>query len=337
MIDLDAKKTFLQQGSALYGEMIKLTANDVIRRYLAFRIIVNAMSFEDILKNRQNARMREIRNVLLAHKQESDFFEGHKAADEVTDQTIRPLLNFMSNETTNPDSTYSLPELSGGSAKLKFEKLVPQILALYEKDFLAGYRVINNFLCFTGSSIQEISKGDLPGAFYRYHSSKALYDLAEYIFNNARLDIDLTWLARHAKLDMLLHAQNMADCAIKDTRNAHSIDGILETMVAEPVGDPSSLSALANDASYKTLYGSIRAIRNKLVGHMDSAAPLSNLIADLDGLPDNIPPDLVNAVDKAVFTASKSHMAIWVRYITGNQILNDPSIRGIVGIQTQLY
>lgn len=337
MIDLDAKKTFLQQGSALYGEMIKLTTNDVIRRYLAFRIIVNAMSFEDILKNRQNARMREIRNVLLAHKQEADFFEGHKAVDEVTNQTILPLLDFMSTETTNPDPTYSLPELSGGLAKLKFEKLVPQILALYEKDFLAGYRVINNFLCFSGSSIQEISNGDLPGAFYRYHSSKALYDLAEYIFNNARPVTDLKWLARHAKLDMLLHAQNMADCAIKDTHNAHSIDGILEIMVAEPIGDASSLSALVNDASYQTLYGTIRTIRNKLVGHMDRKALLSDLIANLDELPDNIPANLVNVVDKAVCTASKSHMAIWGRYITGNQVLNDPDIRGIVGIQTQLY
>ena len=51
-MDLDQKKTFLQQGAALYGEMIKLTTNDVVRRYLAFRIIVNTMSFEDIVGNR---------------------------------------------------------------------------------------------------------------------------------------------------------------------------------------------------------------------------------------------------------------------------------------------
>jgi hypothetical protein len=113
------------------------------------------------------------------------------------------------------------------------EPLVERIIFdLYEKDFLAGHRVINNFLCFTGSGVQEVAKGDLAGAFYRYHSSKALYDLSEYIFNNARPDADLAWLARHTRLDMLLHAQNMADCAIKDTRNRHSIDGILEVMVA---------------------------------------------------------------------------------------------------------
>ena len=317
--------------------MIKLTTNDVVRRYLAFRIIVNTMSFEDIVGSRQHTRMREIRNVLLAHKQESEFFEGHRAADEITDHTIAPLLSFMSAVTGTPDPALLLPEISGGMSKLKFERLVPQILALYEKDFLTGYRVINNFLCFTGSNIHEITKGDLAGAFYRYHSSKALSGLSDYIFNNARLDPDLAWLARHAKLDMLLHAQNMADCAIKDTHNSHSIDGILEVMVAEPIGDPTSLNTLTNDPGYQALYARVRIVRNKLIGHMDKAAPFIDLISALDALPDSAPSDLVNMVDKAVFTAARSHIAIWGRYITGNQVLNDPAIRGIVGIQTRPY
>lgn len=336
-MDESKKKSFLQQGSSLYGEMIKLTANDVIRRYLAFRIIVNTMSFEDIIGRRQHTRMREIRNVLLAHKQESDFFEGHRAADEITNQTIDPLLSFMSAETGAPDPAVLLPEIFSKMSKLKFERLVPQILALYEKDFLSGHRVINNFLCFTGNNIHEITKADLAGAFYRYHSSTALYGLSEYIFNNARLDPDLAWLARHAKLDMLLHAQNMADCAIKDAQNSHSIDGILEIMVSEPIGAPTSLNALANDSGYKVLYARVRAVRNKLIGHMDKAAPFVDLISALDTLPDSAPSDLFNMIDKAVFTAAQSHIAIWGRYITGNQVLNDPAIRGIVGIQTRPY
>jgi len=336
-MDLDLKKAFLQQGSALYAEMIKLTTNDVVRRYLAFRIIVNTMSFEDLIGNRQHPRMREIRNVLLAHKQESEFFEGHRAADEITDQAITPLLSFMGGAVGAPDPTCVLPELSGGMPKLKFERLAPRIFGLYEKDFLAGYRVINNFLCFTGSSVQEITKGSLAGAFYRYHSSKALYDLSEYILNNARLDSDLAWLARHAKLDMLLHAQNMADCAIKDTRNGHSIDGLLEIMVADRIGAPASLLALSTCPVYQALYARVRVVRNKLIGHMDKAEPLADLISALDALADNDPSDLVNMVDKAVFTAASSHTAIWGRYITGNQVLNDPAIRGIVGIQTRPY
>jgi hypothetical protein len=336
-MDLDQKKTFLQQGAALYGEMIKLTTNDVVRRYLAFRIIVNAMSFEDIVGNRQHLRMRNIRDVLLAHKQEPEFFEGHRAADEITDQAITPLLDFMAAETGPPDPAGVLPELSGGIPKVKFENLVPRIFDLYEKEFLAGHRVINNFLCFTGSGVQEVTTGDLAGAFYRYHSSKALYDLSEYIFNNARLDADLAWLARHTRLDMLLHAQNMADCAIKDTRNRHSIDGILEVMVADRIGDPASLQALASDPVYQAVYARVRTVRNKLIGHMDRAAPLADLVAALDALPETDTCDLVNMVDKAVHTAARSHIAIFGQYITGNQVLDDPAITDIAGIQTRPY
>ena len=45
MIDLDQKQVFLQQGSGLYHVMIGLTDCDTVKRYLAFRIIVNARWF----------------------------------------------------------------------------------------------------------------------------------------------------------------------------------------------------------------------------------------------------------------------------------------------------
>jgi hypothetical protein len=151
------------------------------------------------------------------------------------------------------------------------------------------------------------------------------------------LDADLTWLARYTRLDMLLHAQNMADCAIKDTRNRHSIDGILEVMVTDRIGDPASLHALASDPVYQAVYARVRTVRNKLIGHMDRAAPLAALVAALDALPDTETCDLVNMVDKAVHTAARSHIAIWAQYSTGNQVLDDPAISSIAGIQTRSY
>lgn len=48
MVDVDRKKVFLQQGSELYKDMIALT-DCTVKRYLAFRIIVNGMSFEDLV------------------------------------------------------------------------------------------------------------------------------------------------------------------------------------------------------------------------------------------------------------------------------------------------
>ncbi len=336
-MDLHLKKGFLQQSSALYDEMIRLATNDVIRRYLAFRIIVNAMSFEDILRKRQNLRLRKIRDVLLAHKQEPEFFEGYRATDEITDQSIKPLLGFMATETGAIDPSAKLPELMRGGAQTKFRQIVPQIFELYEKENLAGFRVINNFLCYTGTSVQEVTKGDLAGVFYRYNSSKDLFDLAQYIYNNTYRESDLTWTARHAKLDMVLHAQNMADCAIKDVYNSHSIEGLLEVMVAEQIGDATSLQALINDPKYKSAYGHVRAVRNKLIGHMDRVAPLAGLIAELDALPVTDVHDLVNMVDKAVHAVAKSHIAIRARYATQNQPLRGAGIKAIAGLKAKSY
>lgn len=335
--DLEAKKTFLQQGSALYADMIKLAPNDIIRRYLAFRVVVNAMSFEDLVQDRQEPRMREIRNVLLAHKQEGDFFVAQRAAGEIADATIAPLLTRMAAETAPPAPSMLLPELAGGNAARNLRTLVPQVFAKYDSDFIAGHRIINNFLCLTGSAVQEITEGDLPGVFYRYHSSKALYDLAEYLFNNCVQHAVLSGLAMHTKLDMLLHAQNMADCAIKDTRNSHSIDGLKEVMESTGIGDPSSLQALDLDATFRATYSRVRRVRNKLIGHMDGSASMADLIVALEALPASDHCDLVNMVDKAVHAASMSHPAIKMRYITGNQVLNDPNIRRIVGREPPPY
>lgn len=329
--DFEAKKTFLWQGSALYAEMIRLAPNDVIRRYLAFRIVVNAMAFEDIVQVRQEPRMRRIRDALLAHKQEADFFVGHSAAGEITDTKIAPLVARMAAEISSPDPRLLLPELSGGVSGHNLGVLVPLVFDRYVEDFLSGYRLINNYLCVAGNAVHEITKGELPGAFYRYHSSKALYDLSEYLFNNCLANSVLPGVAMHAKLDMLMHAQNMVDSVIMDTRNPHSINGLLEVMVSEGIGDPSSLQALKANATFNATYRRVRHVRNKLIGHMDGRATMEELIKKLDALQTSDHCDLVNMVDQPVFNAARSDQAIWIRYKSGNQKFTDPNIVGLAG------
>jgi hypothetical protein len=136
---------------------------------------------------------------------------------------------------------------------------------------------------------------------------------------------------------MLLHAQNMADCAIKDRHNQYSIDGLLEVMIAEPIGDPTPLQVLVNNPRYQSVYSRVRKVRNKLIGHMDKAASLAGLIADLDALATAHIHDLVDMVDKAVYGAASSHIAIRARYTSHNQKLNDSSIRDIAGLKPRGY
>ena len=334
---IDDMKTFLLEGSRLYEAMIRLTTSEVIRRYLAFRIIVNAMAFEDLIGNRIHARFRQIRNVLLAHKQESDFFAGYRAADEITNASVSSLITFMAASTPAPDPSYIAPELSAGSTHRTFSYLMPQVFDQYHSDFLAGFRLINNHLCYTGLSVQEVSAGELPGVFYRYHSSMALFQLAQYVHNNAQNFPELVWTVRHAKLDMLLHAQNLADTVFKDVNNQHSIEGLFEVMTSEEIGSVFSLQQLRGNPRFAAIYPSIRKVRNKLVGHIDKQAQLPVLLADLDALPIADICELVNLIDKAVFDAAQTHIAIRLRYTSGNQPINNPMIVDIAGLKPAPY
>lgn len=334
---LEDRKTFLLEGARLYDAMIRLTTSEVIRRYLAFRIIVNNMAFEDVSGNRTNVRFRQIRNVLLAHKQEPDFFAGYRADDEIKNSSISPLIAEMTAATPIPDTSYLIPELSGESTHRIFSHLMPQIFEKYHADFLSGFRLINNHLCFTGSSVQEVSSGELPGVFYRYHSSMALFQLAQYIHNNTYTLPELHWTVRHSKLDMLLHAQNIADTVFKDAKNTHSIEGLLEIMTSERLGNVSDLVAVKADTEFVADYAKIRKLRNKLIGHMDTQSPLPALLCDLDALSIADIYNLVNKIDKAVFDASQSHIAIKVRYMSGNQPINNPLIVDIPGLKPAPY
>lgn len=337
MIDLDRKMGFLQQGSELYGIMIGLTDCDTVKRYLSFRIIVNAMSFEDLVNDRQHPTMRKIRDTLLAHKQEPGFFAAFQAVDHITRSSIDELLRYMVKHTCRLAPNPAPLEMTDTDVSKRFKALLTLVLDRYVKDELDGFRLTNNFLAYTGNHVHEVSGGDLSGVFYRYNSSKALFSLSQYIFNNTRHVNGLGTSTRHAKLDMILHAQNMADCAIRDTWNTHSINGLLEVLQAEAIGDSNPLEALAGDRSYQQLYRDVRKVRNTLIGHMDTANSLAALLTALDQLPIESLHYLVNSVDKAVYDTSCSHPAILPRYGSARAPLDNTNIIDIPGLKPKSY
>ncbi|MGD1028464.1 hypothetical protein [Candidatus Binatus soli] len=336
MTDLERKKLFLYEGSVLYNTMIHLAPDDAVRRYLAFRIIVNAMAFEDLVGNRAHARQRQIRNVLLAHKQESDFFQGYTATEEIRDAAIEPLIRFIAEHPATWPPNLNMPELSNPTISPRFNALATLILQKFYDEEISGFRVTNNFLCFTGAQVHEISSDDLAGCFYRYNSSKSLMTLAMYLFKDLHPDADLKASTRHAKLDLVLHAANMADCIIKDTVNPYSIDGLREVMIREGIGDPAPLNLLAADVAYKSAYTSLRKVRNKLIGHMDPGVPLDVLLTTLDELPTANVYAFINKIDFAMYTAARSHMAIWARYATSNARMS-PDVVGVAAPKPTPY
>ena len=337
MVDVDRKKVFLQQGSELYNDMIALTESDTVKRYLAFRIIVNAMSFEDLVGDRRFRTMRKIRDALLAHKQEDGFFEAFNAVDYVTQTSVGELLRFMVGRTRRFDARVVPLERKDVGVGKRFETLVTAVLDQYVRDKLDGFRLTNNFLAFTGNHTHEMSGGDLAGVFYRYNSSMALFGLAQYIFNNAYDYDDFRASTQHAKLDMILHAQNLADCVFRDTRNPHSINGLLEVCEREGLGDLTPLRRLELDVSYQRVYGRVRGVRNTLVAHMDTRDRLADMLDALDRLPIGDIRELVNSVDKAVWVATRPHPALWTRYHSASEPFNDEDIVDIPGFKPKPY
>lgn len=337
MVDVDRKKVFLQQGSELYNDMVALTDCDTVKRYLAFRIIVNAMSFEDLVGDRRFATMRKIRNTLLAHKQEAGFFEAFQAVDHITQTSVGELLTFMVGHTRRFDARVVPLERKDVGVGKRFDILVSAVLAKYVTDKLEGFRLTNNFLAFTGSHVHEMSAGDLAGVFYRYNSSIALFGLAQYIFNNVHDYDDFRASTQHVKLDMILHAQNLADCVLRDTRNPHSIDGLLEVCEREGLGDLAQLRKLKSDASYQRVYEGVRGVRNRLVAHMDTRGRLAEMLDALDRLAIDDIRDLVNMVDKAVWAATRPHPAQWTRYHSASEPFNNENIIDILGFKPRPY
>ncbi|HDZ2497136.1 TPA: hypothetical protein RSR94_005012 [Klebsiella pneumoniae] len=310
---MNDKFCFLLKSSLLYKEFTSLTENDCLRRFLAFKIVLNCMSFEDLVENRQFNSIRPVRNVFLAHKQEGDFFNAFNATNLINSSLIEQMISFMEAH-TNLDKN-AFPELNDNRLREKIFQVTKAILKKIEEDYFSGYRFSNNFLCTQKGQITEISSGPIASIFYRYNSSKQLSFFSNYFISNLIHFHDMSIILHNAKIDYILHAVNMFDCIFKDTNNRHSIDGLKEVLQAENIGSISSLVSLQQDSSLLATYKKMRNIRNKLAGHMDNKNNLEDLLTLLDNLDFEDVFCFVNRLDKAVHDTAKTHIAIGVHYM----------------------
>jgi len=337
MIEKDKKKSFLYRSSLLFDRLIQLAPDDSVRRLLAFRIIVNTMVFEAVVGDRQHQIFRKIRNVLLAHKQEDDFFEGYKATEQISNNTIKSLLSFMHSYMTGSNEVFSIPELDDAKTKNIFESTSQKIMEKFYEEEIKGFRYTNNFLLFSGEASHEISKNDLAGFFFRYSSSVCLMKLSMFFLNNLNDEYGVRTSEKLMKLDFILHAQNMADSIIKDRRNCNSIDGLLEIIEREQIGDSTELNNLKNDVQFQNQYRAVRDIRNKLIAHIDNSMHLKDLLAQLDAIDLSPVYEFDNKIDLAVYKVAQSDMAIKARYNTINTRLNDENVIDIQGLKIEPY
>ena len=122
----------------------------------------------------------------------------------------------------------------------------------------------------------------------------------------------------------------MADCVFKYTWNTYSIDGLYEVMKNQNIGDPGPLAALMADPNYQTDCKAIRNLRNKLVGHMDKTETFTNLQNTLAALPLQQIYRFVKDINRAVWNAARSDIAIRSRYQLENQPIPDTlSVRSL--------
>lgn len=333
---MEEKKKFLLNSSLLYQELIKQTPNDCIRRFLAFRIIVNTMSYEDLIRNRTFARMRQIRDIFLAHKQEGDFFEGFNAGEEIRDRTIQPLLDFMMANIADTGNYLTYPELIDEPKKNTLARMAALILDKFEEEFYKGFRVSNNFLCNAEGQIKEISSNPIASVFYRYNSTKELSILANFFITHVYKWNEFEMADVNFCIDYILHAVNMHDCIFKDTFNRHSINGLYEVLKNENIGDITPLDNLKADSSYTSIYSELRKIRNKIAGHIDTALPLVDLINMVKNFDMNKAFEFVNKLEMAVFGVSRSHIAIKVHTMNTTPIVG-PEIIEVKGFKNLDY
>ncbi|PRY11893.1 hypothetical protein CLV24_10918 [Pontibacter ummariensis] len=295
------------------------------------------MSYEDLFNNRIFNDFRQIRNVFLAHKQENSFIQAYSTSDSITDNKIQDLLKFMKENLSDPNNYLTFNELIDQSIKTDLENLSKQILSLFHEEFYEGFRISNNFLCTGNGQIKEMSSSALSGVFYRYNSSKELSTLANYFISNLIKDPKFENALINFKIDYLLHAVNMYDCIYKDTKNNHSIDGLLEVMQETGMGDTSYLDNLKTDSGHIQIYKSMRQIRNKLAGHMDTKKPLAYHLQKAKDFDISIAYDFVNELDKAVYDAGETHVAIQSNYFNFNLKLDSPDITGMEDFANQNY
>lgn len=332
------KLCFLLNSSKLYREFTYLTENDCLRRFLAFKVILNCMSFEDLVKKRQFNTIRPIRDVFLAHKQEGDFFNAFNASNLIKSSLIDQLISFMEANTDLDESVFS--ELNDHRLRNEIFELTKKILGKFEEDYFSGFRLSNNFLCSQKGQISEIFSGPISSIFYRYNSSKHLSFLSNYFISNFLPCPEMNFVLRNAKIDYVLHAVNMFDSIFKDVHNSYSIDGLHEVLLAENIGDISALVSLQQDFGLLDTYKQLRNVRNKLAGHMDKRTNLEDLLALVDQLDFDSVFDFVNRLNKAVWETAKTHIAIRVHYMPNqpNALkIKNSNIIEVNGIQNEPY
>ena len=330
---MNDKKLFLLNSSKLYRAFTLETKNDCIRRFLAFKIILNCMSFEDLINNRQFSDIRVIRTIFLAHKQENDFFNAFNASELIIGELIDNLINFMEENTIIENNTS--PILDD-----KRRNLVKNILKKYELDYYSGFTISNNFLCSQKGQIKEISSNPIASVFYRYNSSKELSFLANYFILNTIENINYEFILINSKIDYILHSVNMCDCIFKDKYNRHSINGLYEILNEEQIGSNQYLEVLKNDNDFWEIYRKLRKIRNKLSGHMDKRLDLEILLNLLGEINLNELFDFVNTLDKTVYETAFTHIAIQTHYMSNEpngENLNIKNIIEINGIENKPY
>lgn len=334
---IEDKKRYLVNGSLLYNKFTKLTNNECLRRFIAFRIIVNAMCYEDILANRVYDTFRSIRNVLLSHKQESEFFEGFKSAEYIVNSNVTKLLDFMITNLSDSTDYEYFKELKIISVSTRIDYLLKKVFDKFDTDYYKGFRISNNFLCTLPTQIKEISFNDLAGAFYRYNSSKELGIFTNYVLSNTGFDFELKYTNLCFKADYILHTVNMHDSIFKDTCNPHSIDGLYEVMERKNIGDKKYLGQIKNDHNYIGIYRELRNIRNHSIGHIDRRMTLDEILEELDKLDIQKAFDFNNQLDQAIKQTAKTHIAIHRHASVNTFKVTDPKIIEVKGLANVPY
>lgn len=334
---MEDKKKFLINSSLLYKLLIDQTTNNCVRRFLAFKIIVNSMSYEDLVNNRQFPDVREIRDIFLAHKQNHQFSDAFNAAELIKGKTITDLINLMVANLSSQTGYEYFPELTDNTTSTAYKNLSGQILKLFVEEFYVGYKLSNNFLCTGEGQIKEVSSNKMSGVFYRYYSSKELSILANFFITNLAAHTDFPNALQNFKIDYILHAVNMKDCIFKDTFNTHSIDGLLEVMTESGIGNGDRLRQLNADTAFQAKYSEMRHIRNKLAGHMDKTIPLADLLKLVDDFDIVTAYDFVNKLDKAIYDTAETHIVIQHHYHTFNLPIEGKDIIAITNHQNSDY
>lgn len=333
-MSLEDKKKFLVNNSVMYRNLIKLTENECLRRFLAFRIILDAMCYEDLINNRSFNTLRTIRDALLAHKQKYGFFEGFSASEHIVESNINSLIEFMTDNLDDSSRSLYFKEVRNIGVSTRLEHILGKVLNNFDKEYYSGYRISNNFLCTISTQIQEISSSELAGVFYRYNSSKELGAFYNCLFTNIRFDFELQNAVLGFKADFILHCVNMHDCIFKDTHNRYSIDGLYEIMESDNIGHISYRdNLLKTKTDVNDSYRELRKIRNHCIGHIDRRMNLDQIIKELDEYDIQKAFDFINKLDGSVLESTKAHIAISIHASLNTAKISDPNIIEVKGIE----